>query len=64
VWFDEVYRLPFDEPSGTLLDLGANIGLTSVWLAKKYQIERVIAVEPDRTNAILASAAESKPERN
>jgi FkbM family methyltransferase len=54
VWFDEAYRLPFEEPSGTLLDLGANIGLTSVWLAKKYPIERVIAVEPDRTNAILA----------
>jgi len=54
VWFDEAYRLPFDNPSGTLLDLGANIGLTSVWLAKKYTIERVIAVEPDRSNAILA----------
>ena len=54
VWFDEAYRLPFDVPSGTLLDLGANIGLTSVWLAKKYPIERVIAVEPDRSNAILA----------
>src|SRR5467141_1913576 len=22
VWFDEAYRLPFDDPSGTLLDLG------------------------------------------
>ena len=54
VWFDEAYRLPFDNPSGALLDLGANIGLTSVWLAKKYTIERVIAVEPDRSNAILA----------
>jgi FkbM family methyltransferase len=54
VWFDEAYRLPFDNPSGTLLDLGANIGLTSVWLAKKYTIERVIAVEPDRSNAMLA----------
>ncbi|HKV63388.1 MAG TPA: FkbM family methyltransferase [Candidatus Acidoferrum sp.] len=54
VWFDEAYRLPFGSPSGTLLDLGANIGLTSVWLAKKYPFERVIAVEPDRSNAILA----------
>lgn len=54
VWFDEAYRLPFDDPSGILLDLGANIGLTSVWLAKKYPIDRVIAVEPDPSNAILA----------
>jgi len=54
VWFDEAYRLPFEDPSGTLLDLGANIGLTSVWLAKKYPIGRVIAVEPDSNNAALA----------
>jgi FkbM family methyltransferase len=54
VWFDEAYRLPFEDPSGTLLDLGANIGLTSVWLSKRYPIERVIAVEPDCRNAMLA----------
>jgi FkbM family methyltransferase len=54
VWFEEAYRLPFEDPSGTLLDLGANIGLTGVWLAKRYAIERVIAVEPDCDNAILA----------
>jgi hypothetical protein len=30
VWFDEAYRLPFDDPSGTLLDPGTNIGVTSV----------------------------------
>jgi FkbM family methyltransferase len=54
VWFDEAYRLPFDDPQGILLDLGANIGLTSVWLAKRYPIERVIAVEPDESNAMLA----------
>ena len=53
VWFDEAYRLPFDDPSGALLDLGANIGLTSVWLAKRYPFSRVIAVEPDPNNASL-----------
>lgn len=53
VWFDEAYRLPFDDPSGTLLDLGANIGLTSVWLARRYSFDRVIAVEPDLNNASL-----------
>jgi len=30
VWFDEAHRLPFDDPSGILLDLRTNIGLTSV----------------------------------
>jgi FkbM family methyltransferase len=54
VWFEEDYRLPFEDPSGTLLDLGANIGMTSVWLAKRYSFDRVIAVEPDPANASLA----------
>ncbi|HEX4077206.1 MAG TPA: FkbM family methyltransferase [Candidatus Acidoferrales bacterium] len=53
VWFDEAYRVPFEDPSGTLLDMGANIGLTSVWLAKRYPFTRVIAVEPDPSNASL-----------
>lgn len=53
VWFDEAYRLPFEDPSGVLLDLGANIGMTSLWLAKRYSFAQVIAVEPDPNNAIL-----------
>ena len=53
IWFQEVYRLPFDSPSGVLLDLGANIGMTSVWLAKKFSFTQVIAVEPDPNNAAL-----------
>jgi len=54
VWLDECYRLPFENSSGALLDLGANIGLTSVWLARKYGFAPVIAVEPDPRNAALA----------
>jgi FkbM family methyltransferase len=53
VWFQEIYRLPFDSPSGVLLDLGANIGMTSVWLAKRFSFAQVIAVEPDPNNAAL-----------
>ncbi len=33
--YDEEYRLPFTCAKGTLLDLGANVGMASVWLAKK-----------------------------
>ncbi len=54
IWFQESYRLPFADPVGILLDLGANIGMTSVWLAKKYPLVIVIAVEPDPRNAALA----------
>lgn len=54
IWFQECYRPPFGEPIGAFLDLGANIGMTSLWLAKKYPLSKVIAVEPDPRNAALA----------
>jgi len=54
IWFEEAYRLPFGDPSGVLLDLGANIGMTSVWLSKRFSFTQVIAVEPDPNNAALA----------
>jgi FkbM family methyltransferase len=53
IWIEEAYRLPFADPSGILLDLGANIGMTSLWLAKTYSFTQVIAVEPDPNNAAL-----------
>ena len=53
IWFEEAYQLPFEDPSGVFLDLGANIGMTSVWLAKKFSFTQVIAVEPDPDNAAL-----------
>ena len=53
IWFQEAYRLPFQDPSGVLLDLGANIGMTSLWLAKQYPFTQVISVEPDPSNAAL-----------
>ena len=53
IWFQEAYRLPFENSSGVLLDLGANIGMASVWLAKTYSFTQVIAVEPDPSNAAL-----------
>jgi FkbM family methyltransferase len=55
VWFDEVYRLPFPTPPGPFLDLGANIGLTTVWMAKHDAFTKIIAVEPDHANALLAA---------
>jgi FkbM family methyltransferase len=54
VWLEHAYRLAFPISNGVLVDLGANIGLTSVWLAKKYGFAKVIAVEPDPGNAALA----------
>jgi FkbM family methyltransferase len=53
IWFKNDYYLPFANSPGLLLDLGANIGMASVWLARRYSFTRVIAVEPDPTNAAL-----------
>lgn len=38
------------------MDLGAHIGLASMWLVLEYAFEYVLAVEPDRQNARLATA--------
>ena len=54
VWLREAYRLPFASRSNVLIDLGANIGLTTVWLCKEYGFRHVLAVEPAPSNARLA----------
>jgi FkbM family methyltransferase len=56
VWMKHTYRLPVALDSvETVVDLGANIGLASVYLARHYRPARVIAVEPVPENARLAS---------
>ena len=53
VWLDEAYRLPFSLQPNLIVDLGANIGLTSIWLWKNYKVKKIIAVEASSTNAEL-----------
>jgi len=53
VWMDECYRLPSRVKPETLVDLGGNIGLTSVWLARRHELKQHIVVEADATNAAL-----------
>jgi FkbM family methyltransferase len=54
VWISESYRIPFSaDRLGVLVDLGANIGLTSVYLARRHGCT-VLAVEPSPANAALA----------
>jgi FkbM family methyltransferase len=54
VWLDECYRLPFDLKVEMAVDLGANIGLTSLWMAKRLGCARILALEPSAANAELA----------
>jgi len=53
VWVEESYRLPFDARTDVVVDLGANIGLTSLWLNRRYQCSLIVAVEPSPENARL-----------
>ena len=54
VFIFEVYRLPERlDPTGVLVDLGANIGMASVWLSRRYGVERVVAVEPIPANSAV-----------
>jgi FkbM family methyltransferase len=53
VWIDECYRLPFDLLPERLVDLGANIGLASLWFAHRYGCKVIVAVEPSPENAEL-----------
>lgn len=53
VWLDEAYRLPFTLEPTVVVDLGANIGLTSLWLYSHYACKKIIAVEPSPSNAAL-----------
>ena len=50
VFLDECYRLPEERTYQSLLDLGANIGLTTLWLQKRYHCKNIVAVEPSPEN--------------
>lgn len=53
VWLFECYKFPASIHPEWVLDLGANIGMTSVWLANRYPVKKVIAVEPAKSNEAL-----------
>jgi FkbM family methyltransferase len=55
VFIDCAYTLPSGVAPETLVDLGGNIGLTTLWLARRYPtITRAIVVEPSVANCELA----------
>jgi len=53
VWVEETYRPPVDIPLDTVVDLGANIGLTTLWYAV-HGASRLRCVEPLQANIALA----------
>ncbi len=51
---DRAYDLPGTTGGPVLVDLGANIGLTATWLARRFGARTVIGVEPSPANAAVA----------
>src|SRR5947208_185064 len=47
VWLEEAYKLPVNMRPKIVVDLGANIGLTSLCLARRYGCDEIIAIQPD-----------------
>lgn len=54
IFMDDVYRLPSGHAPDVVVDLGAHIGLTTLWMAETYKPSTIVAVEPAPSNAALA----------
>lgn len=63
VWLDGAYNVPFGQRPEVVVDLGANIGLTSLFFCEKYAPRRIVMVEPDAANAevLRANCAQCGP---
>ena len=53
VFEHEYYDLPLDRPPATILDIGANIGLTAIYFARAFPDARIACVEPVDDNLRL-----------
>lgn len=53
VFGHEYYDLALESPPRTILDLGANVGMTAVYFARKYPGAKIACVEPIPTNLEL-----------
>jgi FkbM family methyltransferase len=52
IFIDEIYKLNLEEKA-TIIDCGANIGLSIIYLKKQNPSARIIAFEPDEKNFTL-----------
>lgn len=50
IFVHQEYDFRTTEPLRTIVDAGANIGLTSIFLANRYPDARIVAIEPEASN--------------
>jgi FkbM family methyltransferase len=53
IYLDEIYRLPDGAAPTSLVDFGANIGIATVWLSRRYNLTASLSVEPVPENYAL-----------
>ncbi len=50
IFIDEIYKIKFDTPNPYIIDCGANIGLSILYLKNNYPASRILAFEADESN--------------
>ena len=50
VFFDRIFDFDIDFEPRFIVDVGSNIGLVSIYWAKKYPDAKIISVEPEQSN--------------
>jgi len=50
IFIEEIYRQKFDREDPYIIDCGANIGLSIIYMKKLYPDAEIFAFEPDETN--------------
>lgn len=53
IFVERQYDFALSQSPRTIVDAGANIGLAAVFFANKYPAARIIAIEPDPSNAAV-----------
>ena len=53
IFVNEIYNIEFDTSNPYILDCGANMGLATIYLKKRYPKATIIAFEPDENNFTL-----------
>lgn len=54
VFIDQQYDIPISFDPKTILDLGANTGLSALYFSQKYPQANIVALEPDKENFEIA----------
>jgi FkbM family methyltransferase len=50
IFMDEEYKFNTQQHPKTIIDAGANIGLTAIYFTNKYPNAKIIAIEPEKSN--------------